>query len=134
MTWFIDTNILVAALRGRAPRVQARMLELKPAVIRIPHQVVAELRVGAAKSARPEHHDRLVSAILQPFAIAWPDEEALRHYVEIRSELERAGRPISEADLWIAAITRAADGTLVTQNTGEFARVPGLKLEDWLAL
>jgi len=47
--------------------------------------------------------------------------------------LERKGTPIADADLWIAAITRATGGTLVTHNTGEFSRVSGLLLEDWLA-
>lgn len=132
MAFFIDTNIFVAALRGRAPQVQTRMMQEPPHEILVPHQVVAELRVGAAKSARPERHDRQVSLILQPFATVWPDDAAVEHYVEIRVELEKAGKLISEADLWIAAITRAADGTLVTNNTDEFARVSGLKLAEWL--
>ena len=108
------------------------MLLLPPNEILVPDQVLAELRVGAAKSARPEHHDRQVSLILSPFAVIWPDDAALIHYVTIRLELEKKGERISEPDLWIAAMTRAAAGTLVTHNTEEFARVSGLKLEDWL--
>jgi tRNA(fMet)-specific endonuclease VapC len=132
MAFFIDTNIWVAALRGRAPQVKERMLLLPPDEIFVPNQVLAELRVGAAKSARPEHHDRQVSLILSPFSVIWPDDSALNHYVAIRVELEKKGERISEPDLWIAAMTRAAAGTLVTHNTEEFARVSGLKLEDWL--
>ena len=70
--------------------------------------------------------------ILQPFAIAWPDIAAVEHYVDIRSTLEESGSLISQPDLWIAAITRAAGGILVTNNSQEFSRVPGLMLEDWL--
>ena len=55
-----------------------------------------------------------------------------RHYGEIRCELERIGRPIGFNDLLIAAHARFLDPTLVTHNTDEFARVPGLVLEDWL--
>lgn len=132
MIYFVDTNIFVASLRGHAPQVRLRMQEHTPAIIRVPHQVVAELRVGAAKSAHPERNDQQVSAILRPFAVVWPDAAALEHYVDIRVSLERAGTPISEADLWIAAITRASGGTLVTHNTGEFSRVRSLALEDWL--
>jgi len=84
MAFFIDTNIWVAALRGRAPQVKEKMLLLPPEEILVPHQVLAELRVGAAKSARPAHHDRQVNLILSPFAIVWPDEVALQHYVAIR--------------------------------------------------
>ena len=70
--------------------------------------------------------------ILSPFSIVWPDDSALEHDVAIRLELEGAGQRISEPDLWIAAITRAATGTLVTHNTEEFERVSDLKIEDWL--
>ncbi|MDZ4288846.1 MAG: type II toxin-antitoxin system VapC family toxin [Prosthecobacter sp.] len=132
MAFFIDTNIFIASLRGRAPEVQAKFVQHPPQDIFVPCQVVAELRLGAAKSARPEHNDRQVSHILQPFSIVWPDLTAIAHYVDIRAGLERSGNIIGEADLWIAAITRAAAGTLVTHNTDEFARVPGLNIEDWL--
>ena len=134
MTCFIDSNIFVASLRGRAPRVRARLMQHSPQDILVPHQVLAELRLGADKSARPEHNNHEVSVILQPFAIVWPDLAALEHYVDIRAGLEKAGKVIGESDLWIAAMTRAAGGTLVTNNTSEFARVPGLNLEDWLAV
>lgn len=132
MTWFIDTNIFVASLRGGAPQVQARFMQHRPHEILVPYMVLAELRLGAVKSARPEHNDLQVSNIIRPFAIIWPDPVALEHYVDIRATLERTGNIISEPDLWIAAITRAAGGTLVTHNTDEFARVPNLTLEDWL--
>lgn len=132
MAYFIDTNISVAALRGRAPHLQARIMQRPPHEIAVPHQVEAELRVGAAKSARPQHHDHQVGLILKPFAVVWPDQTALQHYVDIRVALEKIGKSISEPDLWIAAITRAAGGTLVTDNVGEFSRVPGLQVENWL--
>jgi tRNA(fMet)-specific endonuclease VapC len=132
MARFIDTNIFVACLRGRADHVRDRFLQHPPGEILVPFQVLAELKLGAAKSARPEHHARQVDNILQPFGVAWPDNATAEHYVDIRSSLERAGNIISQPDLWIAAITRAAGGILVTHNTDEFSRVPGLMLEDWL--
>ncbi len=134
MARFIDTNIFVACLRGRAEPIREKFLQHPPGEILVPFQVLAELKLGAAKSARPEHHARQVDQILQPFAIAWPDTAAVEHYVDIRSTLERAGSIISQPDLWIAAITRAAGGILVTHNSDEFLRVPGLMLEDWLQL
>ncbi len=132
MAYFIDTNIFVACLRSRAPQARARFLEHLPWEIRVPFQVVAELKLGAAKSARPMHHAREVNHILSPFVTAWPDPEAIEHYVDIRASLEKTEISISQPDLWIAAIARAANGVLVTQNLGEFARVPGLTLENWL--
>ena len=91
------------------------------------------LRYGSrVKGTRPGHHSLQVDNILRPFAIAWPDIAAVEHSVDIRSTLEKVGKIISQPDLWIAAITRAAGGILVTNNSDEFSRVPGLTLEDWL--
>lgn len=132
MARFIDTNIFVACLRGRADHLREIFLRHPPGEILVPFQVMAELKLGAAKSARPEHHALQVDNILQPFAIAWPGIAALEHYVDIRRTLEKAGTLISQPDLWIAAITRAAGGILVTNNSDEFSRVPGLMHEDWL--
>jgi tRNA(fMet)-specific endonuclease VapC len=55
------------------------------------------------------------------------------HYGEIRGRLEMAGQPIGVNDNWIAAHARALDLTLVTDNTREFERVPGLAVENWAA-
>ena len=59
------------------------------------------------------------------------DDRAADHDALLRATLERAGTPIGPNDLLIAAIAVANDLTLVTHNTGEFSRVPGLRLEDW---
>lgn len=99
--------------------------------VRIALQVHAELLVGAAKSANPEQSNARVSAFLAPFAVVWPDALIEEHYVSIRTELEAQGTPISEADLWIAATARAHGGTVVTNNTREFSRVPNLAVVDW---
>jgi tRNA(fMet)-specific endonuclease VapC len=60
------------------------------------------------------------------------DREAADVYARARFELERVGRPIGERDLLIASIALARGLTVVTHNVSEFARVPGVKTEDWL--
>ncbi len=132
MARFSNTNIFVACLRGRADPVLQKFPRYPPTEILVPFQVLAELKLGAAKSARPGHRSLQVDNILRPFAIAWPDIAAVEHYVDVRSTLEKAGNVISQPDPWIAVITRAAGGILVTNNSDEFSRVPGLMLEDWL--
>jgi tRNA(fMet)-specific endonuclease VapC len=131
VAWFLDTNIFVFCLRGKSPLAMQRLLAVPAAEIRVPLQVHAELLVGAAKSTNPSQTLARVNAFLAPFALVWPDAAIEDHYVTIRTQLELAGTPLSEADLWIAATARAASGTLVTNNTREFSRVPSLTVEDW---
>lgn len=61
------------------------------------------------------------------------DQPADMHYGILRAELKRRGRPIGPNDLLIAAHALALDATLVTANVGEFSRVRGLKIENWLS-
>ena len=131
MAWFLDTNIIVFCLRGKSPAAMRRLHAVAAADVQIPLQVHAELLVGAAKSNNPPVSNSRVLAFLAPFVVKWPDAAVENHYVSIRTELETLGTPISEADLWIAATVRATGGTLVTNNSAEFSRVPNLVIEDW---
>lgn len=131
MAWFLDTNIVVFCLRGKSPEAMRRIHATLAGDVRIPMQVMAELLVGAEKSAKPVESAAKTRAFIAPFAVAWPDAAVMEHYVSIRAALEGRGKVISEADLWIAATARAAGGVVVTNNTGEFTRVPDLQVEDW---
>jgi tRNA(fMet)-specific endonuclease VapC len=59
------------------------------------------------------------------------DDEAARHYADIRKSLTKQGKLIGANDLLIVAIARVNALTLVTHNTAEFERVEGLQLADW---
>lgn len=131
MTWLLGTNIVVFCLRGKSPETMRRLLAVAAIDVQIPLQVLAELLFGAAKSANPTLSKSRVLAFLAPFQIIAPDTVVAEHYVAIRAQLESAGTPIGEADLWIAATTQASGGTIVTNNTREFSRVPNLLIEDW---
>jgi tRNA(fMet)-specific endonuclease VapC len=131
LSFFLDTNIVVFCLRGRSAAAMRRIHAVPAAEILVPLQVHAELLVGAAKSANPQTAKSRVPAFLAPFRVAWPDSQVEDHYVAIRAHLEAQGTPIGEADLWIAATARVAGGTLVTNNTREFARAPSLLITDW---
>jgi tRNA(fMet)-specific endonuclease VapC len=91
----------------------------------------AELLNGAAKSNKPMEGRKAVLDFIAPFQVIPPDEGILEKYVTIRSELEKAGTVINEADLWISATALAGGITIVTNNTREFTRVLGLTVEDW---
>ena len=70
-------------------------------------------------------------AFAERFASLPFNDRAAEHYARIRATLERAGRPIGGNDLMIAAIALASDLILVTHNTHEFSRIPGLVIQDW---
>ena len=70
---------------------------------------------------------------MQPYLSLPFDDAAADVHARVRRHLESLGAPIGPYDLLIAAIALANGCTLVTHNTNEFSRVPGLSLEDWEA-
>jgi tRNA(fMet)-specific endonuclease VapC len=93
--------------------------------------VKAELCYGARKSARIDENLRLLQRFFAPLASLPFDDRCADEAGLIRLDLERSGRPIGPNDLLIAATARAHDLVLVTANTREFDRVPGLRVDDW---
>jgi tRNA(fMet)-specific endonuclease VapC len=92
--------------------------------------VAAELRFGAAKLGSPKFQ-AAVEAWLAGFDVRpWP-LEATHTYAQIRAALEKLGQPIGGMDLMIAAHAMAEDSVVITNNTLEFLRVPGLAVEAW---
>ena len=71
--------------------------------------------------------------VLSSLAILQVDEDVAATYGRIRAALQNLGTPIGSNDLWIAAHALSLDMTLVTANVDEFARVEGLRVENWLA-
>jgi tRNA(fMet)-specific endonuclease VapC len=93
--------------------------------------VKAELFYGAAKSSNPAKVLAEQKKFLNQFTSLPFDDRAATEYGRIRAHLARRGTPIGPNDLLIAAIALANNATLVTHNTAEFNRVPGLTLTDW---
>ena len=131
MTYLLDTNTCIYAIK-REPQVLRRLQEGSPDDFGVSAVTVAELWFGAAKSSRPQSTRASVDAFLKPFEVLPFAGEAAEEYGEIRLQLEKAGQPIGERDLLIAAIAKSRRLTVVTHNVGEFSRVAGLKVEDWL--
>jgi tRNA(fMet)-specific endonuclease VapC len=130
--FLLDTSTCVFAIKRR-PDVLARLRELGPQDVALSSITLAELWFGAAKSSRPEQTRRNVDAFLLPFTVLPFEREAAGEYARIRLALESVGRPIGERDLLIASIAASRRLTVVTHNRKEFARVPGLRIEDWVA-
>ena len=126
----LDTNVVSDLLRQPDGAVARRTAAYERGSIAISIIVAAELRYGAHRRGSMRL-TRQVEALLSAIEILPLSEPADRHYGMLRFELERLGRPIGRNDLLIAAHARSLGATLVTNNTGEFSRVPGLKVEDW---
>jgi tRNA(fMet)-specific endonuclease VapC len=132
----LDTNVVVAAINHRAPRVRERLLQalVQGEAVGIPAIVLFELWYGIGKSTRAQQNAENLAAFLTLDVTPWPfDAEDAREAGDIRAALERAGTPIGAYDILIAAQTRRRAALLVTANGREFARVPGLRFEDWAA-
>lgn len=131
MTFFLDTNVCIHALKGEFPGIEERLRSLSPASIKIASIVEAELLLGAVKSKDPARVAETVRRFLFPFEIVAFGERAARAYATIRADLERRGQIIGPNDLILAATALAFGGSVVTRNTDEFGRVPDLAVEDW---
>ena len=131
MIYLLDSNVWVALLRGTKPQVATRFRAASTADLRVCSVIVAELRYGCARSAKPAANRAAVDALLAPYPSLPFDDAAVDFFVTIRRHLESLGTPIGPYDLQIAAIALAHQCTMVTHNHAEFSRVPALLLEDW---
>jgi tRNA(fMet)-specific endonuclease VapC len=137
MMYLLDTNIVSYFLRGASPALNQRILNSAPDEITISIISAGELRYGLSRllpSRRAAQLAHQLDGLLTAVAVLALPTEAAQHYGAARSKLEAAGTPIGGNDLWIAAHALSQDLTLVTNNTREFERVPGLKLENWAQL
>lgn len=130
--YLLDTNILSEFIRNPRGLVNKRLAVVGEATVCTSIVVACELRFGAKKKGSSRLEER-VDEMLASLEVLPLDKESDRYYAEIRTHLGRKGQPIGSNDLLIAAHTLALDLVLVTDNVDEFARVPGLSIENWLA-
>ncbi len=127
----LDTNIVSDLVRNPQGAVMRHIVRVGPEAVCVSIITAAELRYGCARKGSAKLLAN-VEAILGSVQILAFDVPADAEYGGIRAELEAAGRPIGPNDLLIAAHACSLGAVLVTANTGEFARVRGLQLENWL--
>ncbi|GAB4063545.1 type II toxin-antitoxin system tRNA(fMet)-specific endonuclease VapC [Uliginosibacterium sediminicola] len=128
----LDTNICIYIARHRPASVAERFATAAPGSLGISLITWGELCFGAAKSQQPEQAQAQLDRFTTSVAVQALSREVGEHYGDIRHSLQRAGTPIGNNDLWIAAHARALGVTLISNNTREFERVPGLRLENWV--
>ena len=130
--YLLDTNILSELVRQPQGTIARRIAEAGEETICTSIIVAAELRFGAEKSGSDNLADQ-VDLILSAIEILPLESPADREYGKLRHYLSRNGTLIGPNDLLIAAQALCAGLIVVTANTGEFSRVPGLNVENWLS-
>jgi len=131
LRYMLDTNICIYIVKNRPPEVR-NIFNERAEHICLSSITVAELLYGAEKSRRRDHNLAVVENFAAHLDILPFDEQAAGHYGDIRADLERKGTPIGPYDLMIAGHARSEGQVLVTNNTREFDRVGGLRIENWL--
>ena len=131
MRYMLDTNICIYAIKHKPEQVFMRLQEHDPIDICISSVTQAELVHGVEKSKAREKNRVALALLLANIEIMNFDSLAAESYGKIRADLEKAGTPIGPLDMMIAGHAKALGYTVVTNNTKEFERVKGLKLENW---
>jgi tRNA(fMet)-specific endonuclease VapC len=135
-TYLLDTNACIALINGTEINVRRRFKRAvaRESVILLSSIVAFELWYGVAKSQRKDSNtQRLETFLGGPLEWALFDEDDARAAGTVRAALEIVDRPVGAYDVLLAGQARRRGATLVTSNTKEFARVQGLKWEDWAA-
>ena len=129
MNFLLDANVVIALLNDRDSRPAHRVRRHKPRDIGVSSIVVHELYYGSFKSRRTARNVALIDAL--QFQVLDFDREDARQAGELRAFLASTGMPIGPYDVLIAGQAKARNLILVTSNTDEFRRVPGLRVQDW---
>ena len=131
MIYLLDSNVCIHLLNGRHITLIQRFRQYDPQQTVLCSMVKAELLRGALRSQRVELNLERLAIFFAPLKSLPFDDSAAEHFARVGADLMKRGTPIGPNDLVIAATALSHQVTLVTHNTAEFSRVPGLRLEDW---
>jgi tRNA(fMet)-specific endonuclease VapC len=131
LSYLLDTNIVIYVLKRRPVEVLSTF-NTNASRMAISSVTLAELFHGAEKSSRVSENLAAIEDFCSRLAVLPYGPKAAQHYGAIRAALEKLGQPIGVNDMHIAAHARSEGLVLVTNNMGEFARVPALELENWV--
>ena len=130
--YLLDTNICIYAMKNTYPALSQKLFRISPSEIFVSSVTVGELEYGCFKSKWGERTKNIMNLFLAAYTILPFDRDDAAVFGRIRAELAKTGSPIDPYDLQIAAQGISKGLTVVTHNTGEFSRVSGIALEDWV--
>ncbi|MGL1891418.1 MAG: type II toxin-antitoxin system VapC family toxin [Spirochaetaceae bacterium] len=129
--YLLDTNICIYAIKNRPLNVLKKISENFSDGIYISSLTVAELEFGVSNSQNPEKNRIALLEFISIFSILPFNEKDAVPYGKIKATLRKLGKIIGPIDLLLAGQAISNELTFITNNTKEFLRVPGIKLEDW---
>ena len=128
--YLLDTDTLIYFFKQQG-HVAAHLRQVQASQIALPSVVVFELEYGLLRSTKPQAQQKGMDAVRAAYRVLSLDAKSATSAAWVKHTLELAGATIGPADQFIAGIALANDLTLITRNTREFSRVPGLRLENW---
>ena len=131
LRYLLDTNIVIYVLKRRPVEVLSTF-NANASRMAMSSITLAELLNGAEKSSRVSENLAAIEDFCSRLEVLPYGPKAAQHYGAIRAALEKLGQPIGVNDMHIAAHARSEGLVLVTNNMGEFARVPALEAENWV--
>lgn len=131
LTYMLDTNICIYVMKTYPPAVREKFNALAEQLC-ISSITLGELHYGAEKSARRVENLNAIAHFVARLEVLPFADKAAAHYGQVRAELERAGTPCGPHDMQIGGHARSEGLIVVTNNMREFARMPGVRAENWL--
>lgn len=131
LKYLLDTNIVIYTMKNR-PAAVREAFNANEGQVAISSVTLMELFYGAEKSSDPRKNTHTIETFAARLEVLNYDTAAAQHTGQIRAELAKAGRPIGPYDQMIAGHARSLGLIVISNNVGEFERIPGLRLENWV--
>jgi tRNA(fMet)-specific endonuclease VapC len=131
LTYMLDTNICIYVMKNYPLGLREKFNALAEQLC-ISSITLGELHYGAEKSDRRADNLTAIEAFVARLDVLPFEAKAAAHYGQVRAELERAGTPCGPHDMQIGGHARSEGLIVVTRNMREFARMPGIRVENWV--
>ena len=128
--YLLDTNIVSFHIRESSAALRRRLRRVDASTVALSVVTEMEIRYGLARNPALRIAE-MIEEFLAGMTILPLDSDVASTYAQVRAHLAAKGTPIGPLDLMIGAHALSIGATLVTNNTKEFRRVPGLRVKDW---
>ena len=130
LKYMLDTNMVIYTVKNRPEQVRESFKRYQGSMC-ISTVTLGELIYGAERSSQPERNLADIEGLAARLEVRPFDTNAAIHFGQLRAELYNLGKPIGPYDMMIVGHARSMGLIVVTNNTKEFERVPGLRIVNW---